>query len=161
MGETFTFRDLAPGDAGWIAMRHGELYWRDEGYDIAFEGMVLGLLSSWIADHGPDERAWVALDGDGRRVGCLFSYRPAPRTARLRMFMVEPELRGSGLAQRMLDQAVAHARATNALVMMVWTHASHARAVGLYRRNGFDMVEESPVAPFGQPTMEQHYMRQL
>ena len=161
MGETFTFTDLTPGDAGWVAMRHGELYWSDEGYDIAFEGMVLDLLSRWIADHGPDERAWIARDAEGHRCGCLFSYRPAPRTARLRMFLVEPRLRGTGLAQTMLDQAMAHAKGSGALAMMVWTHASHSRAVGLYRRNGFDLVEESPVAPFGQPTMEQHYMRQL
>ncbi|MEM8823283.1 MAG: GNAT family N-acetyltransferase, partial [Pseudomonadota bacterium] len=107
-------RDLEPGDAGWIAMRHGELYWRDEHYDISFEGLVLGLLSDFIANRTGPERAWVAVDADGVRQGCVFCTRPASETAKLRMFLVEPAMRGTGLAQRLLEAVIAHARATGA-----------------------------------------------
>ncbi|MEM7489122.1 MAG: GNAT family N-acetyltransferase [Pseudomonadota bacterium] len=150
-------RDLEPGDAGWIAMRHGELYWRDEGYDIAFEGLVLGLLSDFIANRGPEERAWVAVDGDGVRQGCVFCTRPAPETAKLRMFLVEPAMRGTGLAQRLLDAVIAHARATGAAKLVLWTHESHRAAGRLYARNGFALLEETPVVAYGQPTVEQNW----
>jgi GNAT superfamily N-acetyltransferase len=156
-----TLRDLEPGDAGWVAMRHAELYWRDEGYDIAFEGLVLGILSRFIENRGPLDRAWIAVDAAGRRLGCIFTAREDPATARLRMFLVEPEWRGTGLAQHLLDGLVAHARETGAARVILWTHESHRAAGRLYSRNGFTLLDEAPVAAFGQPTLEQNWERIL
>jgi hypothetical protein len=89
-------RDLHPGDAGWVVQRHGELYWVDEGYDIRFEGLVAGILANFIKERGPKDRAWIAVDGQGTRQGCVFCVWPDDATAKLRMFLVEPAMRGSG-----------------------------------------------------------------
>ena len=151
------FRDLEPGDAGWVAARHGALYWRDEGYDHRFEALVLSLLSEFLLTRGPQERAWIAVDGDGQRQGCVFTTRPEPEVAKLRMFLVEPEARGTGLAQRLLDAVIDHARATGARKVVLWTHESHRAAGRLYARNGFALVDETPVEAFGQPTVEQNW----
>ena len=152
-----TFRDLEPGDAGWVASRHGELYWTDEGYDIRFEALVLRLLADFVETRGPQERAWIAVDGNGTRQGCVFCTRPAPETAKLRMFLVEPRMRDTGLARRMLDGLIDHARATGASEVVLWTHESHRAAGRLYARNGFALVDEAPVEAFGQPTVEQNW----
>ncbi|MEM7643201.1 MAG: GNAT family N-acetyltransferase [Pseudomonadota bacterium] len=151
------FRDLEPGDAGWIAMRHGELYWRDEGFGPSFEALVLGLLTDFIANRTEHERAWIAVDGEGARQGCVFCTRPAPDTAKLRMFLVEPAMRGTGLAQRLLDAVIGHARATAAARLVLWTHESHRAAGRLYARNGFRLLDERPVDAFGQPAVEQNW----
>ncbi|MCK0169365.1 GNAT family N-acetyltransferase [Jannaschia sp. S6380] len=155
--DTITLRDLEPGDAGWVAMRHGELYSADESYDIGFEGLVAGILSDFIAYRGTKDRAWIAVDPDGVRQGCVFCVWPDDATAKLRMFLVEPAMRGSGLAQRMLDELLLHARANAAQRLILWTHASHVAAGRLYARNGFRMVDELPVVAFGQPTVEQNW----
>ena len=153
--DQITFRDLEPGDAGWVASRHGALYWADEGYDIRFEALVLRLLADFIETRGPHERAWIAVDADGARQGCVFTTRPAPRTAKLRMFLVEPAMRGTGLARRMLDRLVDHARATGAAEVVLWTHESHRAAGRLYAKAGFVLTSQAPVEAFGQPTVEQ------
>ena len=152
-----TLRDLEPGDPGWVAMRHGELYWRDEGYDLRFETLVLGILSDFITGRGPRDRAWIAVDGRGVRQGCIFCVWPDDATAKLRMFLVEPEMRGTGLAQRLLDALVAHARQNGAARIVLWTHESHRAAGRLYARNGFRLLDETPVTAFGQPTREQNW----
>ncbi|MEM8851017.1 MAG: GNAT family N-acetyltransferase, partial [Pseudomonadota bacterium] len=103
------------------------------------------------------ERAWVAVDADGTRQGCVFCTRPAPDLAKLRMFLVEPVMRGTGLAQRLLDAVICHARATGAAKLVLWTHESHRAAGRLYARNGFARVNETPVEAFGQPTVEQNW----
>lgn len=157
MTDDITFRDLEPGDAGWVAMRHGELYWQHESYDIRFEGLVAGILAAFIDGRGPKDRAWIAVDGQGLRQGCVFCVWPDAATAKLRMFLVEPSMRGTGLAQRLLDALIAHARENGASRVVLWTHESHRAAGRLYARNGFRLVDETPVEAYGQPTVEQNW----
>jgi GNAT superfamily N-acetyltransferase len=153
-----TFRDLQPGDAGWVIMRHGALYWRDEGYDMRFEALVAGILSEFITGRGPQDRAWIAVDRDGVRQGCVFCTRPDPETARLRMFLVEPERRGTGLGPALLEHVIDHARATGAARLVLWTHESHRAAGRLYARRGFRLLNQTPVEAFGQPAVEQNWV---
>ncbi|MGB3407544.1 MAG: GNAT family N-acetyltransferase [Jannaschia sp.] len=155
--DNLTFRDLATGDPGWVIQRHGELYLADEGYDLSFEGLVAGIVSEFIANRGPQERAWIAVDTTGTRQGCVFCVRPDATAAKLRMFLVEPAMRGTGLAQALLDRVIAHARTTGAGKLVLWTHESHRAAGRLYARNGFALVDEKPVMAFGQPTVEQNW----
>jgi len=58
-------------------------------------------------------RGWIAeatLDGEVRRVGSIFVMRDSDDWARLRLFLVTPESRGTGLAQRMIETAIVFAR---------------------------------------------------
>ena len=156
------FDDLAPGDAGWVAGRHGALYARDEGYDHRFEALVLRLLADFLEGRDPArERAWIARDGEGRRLGCVFCTRPSARDAKLRMFLVEPEARGTGLAPALLARCIAFARDTGAARLTLWTHESHRAAGRLYARTGFRLTGETPVEAFGQPTLEQTWVLDL
>ena len=52
---------------------------------------------------------------------------------------VEPELRGRGIGQRLLQAAIEHARALGCAGMELEVEANHGRAANLYRR--FDFVE--------------------
>ena len=154
-------RDLASGDLGWIVARHGELYARDEGYDMRFEALVAGILARFVETRDPaTERGWVAWK-DGRRLGCVFCVRPEPDCAQLRLFLVEPEARGTGLAQALLDACLGFARDTGAARLRLWTHESHRAAGRIYARNGFRMTGTEPVEAFGQPTVEQFWERDL
>ena len=85
----------------------------------------------------------------------MFCAWPDAATARLRMFLVEPAWRGTGLAQRLLDAVVAHARADGAARLALRTHESHRAAGRLYARNGFVLEEAAPVVAWGQATVEQ------
>ncbi|SFI84831.1 GNAT family N-acetyltransferase [Jannaschia pohangensis] len=161
MADSITLRDLEAGDAGWVLMRHGELYWQDEGYGPAFEALVAGILADFIANRGPNDRAWIAVDADGKRHGSVFCVWPEPEVAKLRMFLVEPAMRGTGLAQRLLDAVIGHARANGASRLVLWTHESHRAAGRLYARNGFALLAQVPVTAFGQATQEQTWELRL
>jgi GNAT superfamily N-acetyltransferase len=95
---------LRPGDAGWLIMRHAELYAADEGFDATFEPLVARILADFLEGHDPTcERGWIARAGDAR-LGSIFCVKgEAPGSAKLRLFLLEPEARGLGLGRRLLE----------------------------------------------------------
>jgi GNAT superfamily N-acetyltransferase len=157
-----TLRPLRPGDAGWIVMRHAELYHANDGFDASFEALVARIMAEFIERHDPAvERGWIAEDGAGARRGCIFCVRHDARTAKLRLFLVEPDARGAGLGQRLLDALLAHARACGFARVTLRTHESHRAACRLYARNGFACTASHPVHSFGQDLLEQAWERAL
>ncbi len=152
------FRDLAPGDAGWLIEQHALLYTRDEGFDPSFEALVARILADFIDNaHAPVERAWIAWDGD-MRLGSIFCvHGPDAETAKLRLFLLVPEARGRGLGRQLLDLCLDHARAHGFKRMTLWTHESHRAACALYLKAGFTCAASKPVHSFGVDLVEQEW----
>lgn len=150
------------GDAGWLVMRHGELYAEEAGFDASFEPLVARILADFLEGHDPArERGWIARAG-GRRLGSIFCVQgPGPETAKLRLFLLEPEARGIGLGQRLLDACLGFAKEAGYARMTLWTHESHQAACRLYARNGFSCTASKPVRSFGQDLVEQEWTRDL
>lgn len=157
-------RNLEPGDAGWVISRHAAIYAAEEGYDRTFEALVAEILADFLRRADPvRERGWIA-DADGQRLGSIFCMADAPETpdtARLRLFLIEPAARGTGLAQRMLDTCMTFARAAGYHRMRLWTHESHRAAGRIYARNGFVLTATAPARAFGQDVVDQTWERAL
>ena len=150
-----SLRDIKIGDAGWIIERHGRLYAEEEGYDATFEALVAEILADFIRTHDPAcERGWIA-ERDGERLGSIFCVRVDAEVAKLRLFLVEPAARGTGLGRQLLEACLAYARAKGYRRMVLWTHASHKAACALYAAYGFRMTEETPTFDFGQEVIDQ------
>ncbi len=147
-------------DAPWIVERHDHLYARDEGFDESFGRLVARILGDFFDRHDPwCERGWVAETD--RRVGCIFCVRLDAETAKLRLFLLEPEMRGFGLGGRLLDTCMTFARASGYRCLTLWTHESHHDACRLYAATGFCCVASRPVHSFGQDLVEQTWTREL
>ncbi len=156
------FRDLAPGDAGWLIEQHATLYATEEGFDASFEALVARILADFI-DHrrAPVERGWIAWDGK-TRLGSIFCVKgPDPDTAKLRLFLLVPGARGRGLGQKLLSLCLDHARAQGFKRMTLWTHESHRAACALYEKADFTCVSSRPVHSFGVDLVEQEWTRDL
>jgi GNAT superfamily N-acetyltransferase len=111
-----------------------------------------------VAAPHPDDRGWIAAAGAGsgessgteRRLGCIFCMRQDAHTARLRLFLVEPDWRGTGLARRLLAACLAHARARGYDRMALTTHDSHRAACRLYEKAGFERGPAVPTRSYGR-----------
>lgn len=157
-------RDLAPGDAGWVIARHAALYARDEGFDASFETLVTEILLGFLRRADPARERGFVAELAGRPLGCVFCMAEGPdqpQVARLRLFLIEPEARGSGLAQQMLEAVLTFARAAGYRQMRLWTHESHAAAGRLYARNGFVLTQSSPTRAFGCDLVDQTWERAI
>lgn len=143
-------RDPAPGDMGWVVQQHGEVYWREYGWDSRFEALVADIAAQFVRKFQPAwERCWVA-ELDGERVGAVFVVRKSATTAQLRMLILSPKARGMGLGARLTDECIAFARAKGYKKMVLWTNSCLTAARGIYAKRGFQLVKSKPYEGFGQ-----------
>lgn len=157
MKDGVDLRDLEIGDGGWIVARHAEVYAAEAGFDITFEALVVDAVARFIRSRDPArERAFIALKG-GRRVGSMLCTRLTDDIAKIRLFLVEPAMRGQGIGRLMLQAAMAYARAHGYGRMALWTFDGQPAAEALYIAAGFRLVTSHPARSFGRDVVEQEW----
>ena len=145
-----TFRDLRPGDIGWVIHRHGALYAAEYGWDVTFEALVAKVCAEFVENFDPaKERAWIA-EMDGRIVGSVFLVKKTHELAKLRLLYVEPDARGRGIGRRLVEDCIAHARAVGYRRMTLWTNDVLTAARKIYQAAGFKLVHSEPHHSFGK-----------
>ncbi|MGI5511691.1 bifunctional helix-turn-helix transcriptional regulator/GNAT family N-acetyltransferase [Streptomyces sp. CA-106131] len=161
--EDMVLRDPAPGDLGWIVQRNAALYAAEYGWNADYEGLVARIVADFAEDHDPHlERVWIAETGGGRPVGCVMCVRDeAPATARLRLLLVEPDARGLGIGDRLVEACVDFARGVGYRELVLWTNDVLAAARRIYLRHGFVLVAEKPHRSFGKDLVGQDWRLDL
>jgi DNA-binding MarR family transcriptional regulator/GNAT superfamily N-acetyltransferase len=156
-----TLRAHRPGDIGWVVQRHGELYWHEYGWDEHFEALVAEIAAKFIQHLEPKrERCWIA-ERDGVRLGCIFVVAQDRTTAKLRLLLVEPEARGLGLGQRLIDACIAFAREAGYKRIVLWTQDNLDAARHLYERAGFRRTSAEPHTSFGKDLVAETWALKL
>ena len=167
MDDGLILREPRPGDMGWVISQHGELYWREFGWDASFEALVAEIAAGMMRAHDPArERGWIAerpgMDGaPPERLGCVFLVRKSDTEAQLRLLIVTPAARGLGLGGRLTDECIAFARAKGYAKLVLWTNANLLAARAIYARRGFKLIASEPYHSFGHDLVGQHWERAL
>ncbi|MFD7813853.1 GNAT family N-acetyltransferase [Streptomyces sp. NPDC059785] len=157
-----TLRDPLPGDLGWIVQRNAALYAAEYGWNADYEGLVARIVADFAEDHDPHlERVWIA-ELDGRPVGAVMCVRDeAPGAARLRLLLVEPDARGAGIGDRLVQACVDFARGVGYRDLVLWTNDVLTAARRIYQRKGFVLLAEKPHRSFGADLVGQDWRLSL
>ena len=151
----YGIRQFTAADADWLTDQHAAYYAQAEGFDETFGPLVAGIIGDFLRDHDPaNEAGWIAHKGESR-LGSIFCVRVDDTKAKLRLFYVVPEARGTGVAQSLLATCLAFARRAGYNGMTLWTHESHRAAGAIYARNGFTRTAAKPVHSFGVDLVEE------
>lgn len=89
---------------------------------------------------------WVAKRDD-RVIGCIGVLPLGGDDYELRRMYVHPDIRGQGLAQRLLDVALAWSSARGVRALYLETNARWTVAQRIYERNGFQPVPREALPP--------------
>ena len=151
---------LRPGDIGAIVRMHCELYAREHGFDHTFEAYVAEPLARFALGASPRERIWLA-ERDGELAGSIAIVAESPDVAQLRWFLVVPAARGEGLGRRLLEEAIAFARAEGYRRIVLWTVSGLAVAARSYAAAGFVRTRLVPARRWGRDVVEELHELEL
>lgn len=151
-----------PGFLGRITEVHAIYYHQHWGFDLSFESQVASEMAEFLARYdskrdlfkvallGPKFAGSVVVDGSG-----------PDGAARLRWFIVAPDLWGRGIGSTLLEKAKAFARRAGHESLYLWTFEGLDCARHLYEKAGFVLAEEKPMDKWGGSIREQKYVLQL
>jgi DNA-binding MarR family transcriptional regulator/N-acetylglutamate synthase-like GNAT family acetyltransferase len=157
----YVLRPHRIGDMGWVVSRHGTLYAEEFGWNHEFEGLVAEIAAKFIRDFDPAHERSVIAEKDGRPVGCAFVVRDSAEVARLRLVLVEPQTRGSGLGRTLVRECERFAREKGYRKMTLWTHDVLVAARAIYASEGYRLVEEERYHKFGKDLVGETWEKSL
>jgi DNA-binding MarR family transcriptional regulator/N-acetylglutamate synthase-like GNAT family acetyltransferase len=156
-----SFRDLRPGDMGWIIHRQALLYAQEYGWDNTFEAMIAKVGGEFIETFDAKcERAWVA-EIDERIVGSIFLVKESKTVAKVRLLYVEPDVRGQGIGRRLVEACIAEAQKLGYKRITLWTNDVLTAARTIYQATGFELVHSEPHRSFGKDLVGETWERDL
>jgi DNA-binding MarR family transcriptional regulator/GNAT superfamily N-acetyltransferase len=156
-GVPIELRPHRAGDMGWVIERHGVAYHDSYGWDMRFEALVARICADFIDRFDPKREAcWIAERG-AAKVGSVFlvqardddSGAAIEGVAQLRMLLVEPAARGSGLGRRLVDECTAFARTVGYRKIMLWTNRNLTSARNIYAKVGYRLIRSESHHSFG------------
>lgn len=152
------------GDMGIVISRHAAIYDQEYRFDITFEALVARIAADFIEEFDAKRYCSRIAEYDGQIVGSGFVV-PAgaeiPELAKLRLVYVEPHMRGTGLARRLVDDCMNFARNAGYRRMTLWTQDILVPARRLYASLGFKCVSTNPFTGFGRTMQNETWERDL
>lgn len=154
-------RPSRPDDMAWIVGIHARVFGQEYGWGPGIEALTARICADFSATHDPaTERCWLA-ECDGERLGSVFLIREVGAVARLRLLMLAPAARGTGLGRRLVDTALAFAREAGYREVVLLTHQVLTAARSLYDDLGFQLEDSWSHDDFGRTEIAETWRLRL
>jgi len=152
-----------PGAIGRITEVHAAYYHKEWGFGLFFEAKVAKELSSFLERFtAMRDGFWTAcLDNTIEGSIAVDGIRADSEGAHLRWFIVSSKLRGHGLGNRLMGEAIRFCQQRRYARMYLWTFEGLDAARHLYEKFGFRLVEQHQGSQWGTPVNEQKFELEL
>lgn len=158
-----------PGAIGRVAELHARYYSAHWGFGLFFEARVAAGLAEFLQRLNPERDGFWTVCRGGRVLGALAidglgakgGSSAVGSGAHLRWFILAEELRGQGLGDRLMREAVGFCRRCGYPSVFLWTFQGLSAARRLYEKHGFRLAEEREGSQWGTVVLEQRFVLAL
>lgn len=148
---------LLPSDIRAVLDLHRKVYTNEYGYGESFLEYVETTLNDFYSRYDPSkDKVWLCRD-NGDLMGFLLLLHHDEKKVQLRYFVLSPELRGSGIGNKWINEFLDCMRERNYTHAFLYTSSELPAAAHLYKKSGFILTESIPSERFGKPVVEQRY----
>lgn len=159
-----------PGAIGRVAELHARYYSAHWGFGLFFEARVAAGLAEFLQRFNPERDGFWTVCRGGRVLGALaidgmkaasVGALPVEAGAHLRWFILAEELRGQGVGDHLMREAVGFCRRCGHPSVFLWTFQGLSAARRLYEKHGFRLEEEREGSQWGTVVLEQRFVLAL
>jgi GNAT superfamily N-acetyltransferase len=149
-----------PGAIGRLAELHAQYYSMAWDFGLFFEAKVAAEMSEFmrIFDDGRDSLWIVSRDGSVEGGIVIDGTETEDKGAHLRWFILSERLRGQGLGNRLMGEAVGFCRERCYRQVYLWTFQGLHPARHLYEKFGFKLADQRPGQQWGKEVLEQRFV---
>ncbi|MFS1514288.1 GNAT family N-acetyltransferase [Chengkuizengella sp. SCS-71B] len=133
-------RTFKQDDINYIINSHYKLYNREFNYDLSFRDFIENSVNGFIKRSNIKENIWI-LEIQGNKSGSISIKKVNEETAQLGLFLVDPNARGAGYGQQLVQTAIDFCKEFGFKKIVLWTNSELTSARRIYERNGFQLKE--------------------
>ncbi|WP_050466243.1 GNAT family N-acetyltransferase [Herbaspirillum chlorophenolicum] len=159
MDDIHIHRGYTPGAIGRVAELHAAYYTENWSFGVYFEARIATELSSFLSRYDEARDGFWTATVHGRIEGSLAidGQHAQEQGAYLRWFIASEKLRGKGVGDALIGNAVQFCRDSGFPSIYLWTFDGLQATHHLYRKHGFVCTEERQGTRWGVRLNEQRY----
>lgn len=148
-----------PGSIGRVAELHATYYQDNWGFGLFFEAKVATELAAFLGRYDEQRDGFWTASMGGRIEGSITidGSHSAAEGAHLRWFVMSDALRGRGVGNQLIGNAIAFCRSRGYTRVYLWTFEGLNAARHLYEKNGFRLAEQQKGTQWGREVNEQRF----
>ncbi len=161
--DNIQIRGYVPGAIGRIAELHGIYYHRHWQFGLYFEAKVASELSAFLGRVEQTRDGFWTVSREERVEGgiAIDGSEAESKGAHLRWFILSDKLRGTGVGNQLMDQAVGLCKECKYTKIYLWTFEGLHAARHLYEKFGFVLEKEQVGEQWGTQVNEQKFVLRL
>ncbi|EZH65780.1 hypothetical protein DH09_13135 [Bacillaceae bacterium JMAK1] len=153
-------RSYYAADVTYVIEAHRKIYKEEYGYDESFVAFITQNVTSLEKRNHHRENVWI-VDEHGQQRGSIAIQEASETIAKLGLFLVDPEARGKGYAEQLLQTAIRFCIDKGYEQIDLITNAKLLAARKLYRKNGFTVISSWSEEKSGQVLEEEQWRLEL
>ena len=159
--DVITIRPFTQSDIEYVISRHKTLYYAERHLSGTFSAYVDEIVYRFVDRFDPQTDCLNILECNGVPAGSIAIARAGAKTAQLRFFMLEPEMRQRGYGNCLMDMALAFCREKGYETVFLLTITAQVIARHVYETHGFHKVASYDKSEWGDGVVEERWEKLL
>lgn len=156
--DSVSIRPFSAKDIDYVISRHKTLYRLESNLSsAAFSDYIDEGIHRFVQNFDKEKDCMFILEYQGNPAGSVAIVHTKEKAAQFRYFFLEPEMRGRGLGNKLMDRALDFCREKEYQQVFLWTISAQKVARHLYKCKGFEITQTHENNEWGDVVLEERW----